>query len=138
MAGSFITRDQVTVDHLDWGDLGWVVNPATAAGADLTVLDVTIEAGTGHAFHRHPRQEEVIHVLSGTIEQWVEQDHRPLGPGDSVHVPADTVHASFVVAEATESAHLLVVLTPSVGEVGYEAVEVADQEPWASLGPDAA
>lgn len=133
MPGSFISTDDVTVDTLDWGDLGWVVNPSTAPDANLTVLDVTIQPGQGHDFHRHPRQEEVIHVLSGTIEQWVERDRRDLGPGDSVHVPTGTVHASFVAPDADGPAHLLVVLTPSVDDAGYEAVEVADEQPWSDL-----
>ncbi|NHA66483.1 cupin domain-containing protein [Phycicoccus flavus] len=133
MTGSFVRSADITRDTLDWGELGWVVTPATAPGSGLTVLDVTITPGQGHAFHRHPDQEEVITVLSGTIEQWVEQERTTLGPGESVHVPKDTVHASFVAADADGPAHLSVVLTPSVGESGYAADEVADTEPWASL-----
>ncbi len=133
MPGSFIPTDAVEVDDLAWGALGWVVDPTTAPDADLTVLDVTIQPGQGHGFHRHPRQEEVIHVLSGAIEQWIEQDHQVLGAGASAHVPVDTVHASFVADDADSPAHLLVVLTPSVTDEGYEAVEVADQAPWDTL-----
>ncbi len=132
MTGSFVTTDQVARDTLEWGGLGWVVTPVTAPGCGLTVLDVRIEPGRGHAFHRHPEQEEVITVLSGRIEQWVEQERRTLVAGEAVHVPRGTVHASFV-ADGDEAAHLLVVLTPSVGESGYAAEEVADTEPWASL-----
>ena len=32
--------------------------------------------GKCHDFHRHPGQEEVIYVLEGTIEQWLEQEKR--------------------------------------------------------------
>lgn len=133
MPGSYVTIADVSVDTLEWGDLGWVVNPVTAPGSNLTILDVVIQPGRGHDFHRHPRQEEVIHVLSGTIEQWLEDDHRPLGPGESVHIPVDTVHASFVADDADGPAHLLVVLTPSVTDVGYEAVDVADEAPYNDL-----
>lgn len=129
----FISDDDVQVDGLDWGHLGWVVTPTTAPDANLTVLDVTIEPGQGHDFHRHPRQEESIHVLSGQVEQWIESDRRVLGPGDAAHVPADTVHASFVADDATEPGRLLVMLTPSVTDQGYEAVDASDEEPWNSL-----
>ncbi|KRE60805.1 cupin domain-containing protein [Nostocoides sp. Soil756] len=133
MTGSFITAGDISRDTLPWGELGWVVTPTTAPGCGLTVLDVTITPGQGHAFHRHPEQEEVITVVSGTIEQWVEQERTVLHAGESVHVPKDTVHASFVAAAADGPARLSVVLTPSVGDSGYAADEVADQEPWASL-----
>lgn len=78
-------------------------------------------------------QDEVITVLSGRVEQWVETERRTLEVGDAVHVPAGTVHASFVAADAPGPVHLLVVLTPSTGESGYEAVDVAGEEPWSSL-----
>lgn len=130
---AFIHHDAITTDALDWGDLGWVVNPGTAPGANLTVLDVVIQPGKGHDFHRHPDQEEAITVLSGRIEQWVEQERTELGPGEAVHIPTGTVHASFVAADAPEPAHLLVTLTPSVGDAGYVAEDVADQAPWSTL-----
>lgn len=133
MTGSFVPADAIERDALDWGELGWVVTPTTAPGCGLTVLDVTIQPGRGHDFHRHPDQEEVITVLSGVIEQWVEREHRQLAAGESVHVSQGTVHASFVAEDAAGPAHLSVVLTPSVGESGYAAEEVASDEPWSSL-----
>ena len=54
-----------------------------------------------------------------------------LRPGDSVYIDADVVHASF--NDGDEDAHLQVILGPSVGEGGYELVDVAGEEPWASL-----
>jgi quercetin dioxygenase-like cupin family protein len=128
-----IHQDEVEVVDHDWGPRGWGVTPTTGPGSDLTVLDVTIRPGQGHDFHRHPRQEESIHVLSGEVEQWIEDEQRVLGPGDAAFVPTDTVHASFVAADAAEPAHLLVVLTPSVTDAGYEAVDASGEQPWASL-----
>ena len=55
--------------------------------------------GGGHNFHKHPNQEEVIYVVEGEIEQWVDQEKRRLGPGDSAFIPADMVHASFNVSD---------------------------------------
>lgn len=130
---TFIQISSISTDHLEWGDLGWVVNPVTAPNSNLTVLDVLIQPGKGHDFHRHPEQEEAITVLSGRIEQWVGQARTELGPGEAVHIPAGTVHASFVAADAAEPAHVLVSLTPSVGDLGYAAEDVAEQEPWVTL-----
>ena len=62
-------------------------------------MDVTISPGGGHAFHRHPDQEEIIWVREGRVEQWLEQDKRELGPGEAVHIPKDVVHASFTVGD---------------------------------------
>jgi quercetin dioxygenase-like cupin family protein len=95
-------------------------------------MDVTLEPGGGHDFHRHPDQEEVIIVKSGRITQYLERDSTTLGPEDSVFIDADRVHASF--NEGDEPAHLQVILAPSLREgTGYDLVDVSSEEPWGSL-----
>ena len=44
-------------------------------------MDVTLQPGAGHPFHRHPDQEEIIWVREGRIEQWLEDDKHALGRG---------------------------------------------------------
>ena len=55
-------------------------------------------SGEGHNFHKHPDQEEVIYVIEGSIEQWLEDKRQELNAGDSVFIPADVVHASFNIS----------------------------------------
>ncbi len=131
MSGKFVLSGDIEREQLDWGGLGWISRPSVTGAKQLTVMDVTLEPGHGHDFHKHPQQEEVIVVRSGRIEQWLERDSRELGPGEAVFIPADVVHASFNAGE--ETAELTVMLGPSVGEGGYESVEMAGEEPWSSL-----
>lgn len=131
MKGKFILSGDVEREQLDWGELGWISRPSMTGAGDITVIEVTLNPGKGHDFHKHPTQEEVIYVMSGEIEQWLEHDKQILKPGDSIFIDADVVHASFNVGEAT--AVLMVVLGPCDGEAGYIAVVVADQEPWNGL-----
>lgn len=130
----FVCVDDVEWEELDWGRLGWVIRPDNVPeSSNLCVLDVLVQPGQGHDFHRHPNQEEVILVRSGTVEQWVEQERKILTAGDVAFVPQDTVHATFVTPDATEGANLFVVLGPSHGVEGYEAVDASTEDPWASL-----
>ena len=92
-------------------------------------MDVGLEPGFGHDFHKHPEQDELITVLAGRIEQWIEQEKTILEVGDSVYLDKDVVHASFNVGDVP--ARLFVVLAPSIGDEGYELVDVASEEPWA-------
>lgn len=131
---TFIATKDIEWENLDWGDLGWVVRPANVPEASgLAVLDVILQPGNGHDFHKHPNQEEAIYVVDGEVEQWVKEEHRILSANEAVFVPKDTVHATFVAENAASPAHLLVVLSPSYSEAGYEAVDVATEEPWNSL-----
>lgn len=130
----FVCVDDVEWEELDWGDLGWVIRPANVPESGrLCALDVKIDPGKGHDFHTHPNQEEMIFLRSGTVEQWVREERRQLVAGDVAFIPIDTVHATFVDPDATEPARILVVLGPSHGPDGYEAVDVSTEEPWASL-----
>lgn len=131
MRGKFVTATDVDREQLDWGELGWICRPSKTGASEITVIEVTLKPGGGHDFHKHPDQEEVITVISGEIEQWLEKEKRNLGPGDSIFIDADIVHASF--NEGDVPAKLMVTLGPCVGEGGYEVVEVADQAPWKGL-----
>jgi quercetin dioxygenase-like cupin family protein len=127
----FVKKSDVEAEQFDWGVIGWRCVPATGA-KEIVVMDVTLEPGEGHDFHRHPGQEEMIIVKRGRITQYLERESTTLEPEDSVFIEADVVHASF--NEGEETAHLQVIIAPSLGEgTGYGLVEVADEEPWASL-----
>lgn len=129
---TFVPNDQIQEDRFEWGTVGWRLTPAANGSSQLVVMDVTLDPGGGHDFHRHPDQEEMIIVNEGRITQFLEGESMELGPGDSVFVPTGTVHASF--NDGDETARLTVVLGPTVNEeTGYDLEEVADQEPWASL-----
>jgi quercetin dioxygenase-like cupin family protein len=131
MAGTFMTRATLEQTHLDWGSTAYLSNPVTTGAAQLTVMEVILIPGKGHNFHKHPDQEEVICVIEGRIEQWLESKRQELGPGEAVFIPADMVHASFNIGDSP--AKLMVTLAPCVGESGYVAVDVADQAAWNSL-----
>jgi quercetin dioxygenase-like cupin family protein len=129
--GKFVLAKTAERDQLDWGEIGWMSRPPTTGAKNLAVLEVTLNPGHGHDFHKHPDQEEVIYVMEGEIEQWIEQDKQVLQPGDTVFIQANVVHASFT--QGDKPAKLLAILGPCVGEGGYEMVDVSDQAPWNSL-----
>jgi quercetin dioxygenase-like cupin family protein len=127
---TFVKQAGMTVDTVDWGTIGWRTRPANTGCKTFVVMDVELEPTFGHDFHKHPQQDELITVLAGTIEQWIEGEKTILEAGDSVYLDKDVVHASFNVGDVP--ARLLVVLAPSNGEEGYELVDVSSEEPWAS------
>jgi quercetin dioxygenase-like cupin family protein len=133
MGGKFVLARETGEEALDWGRLRWLSNPPATDARQLTVIDVTLAPGKGHDFHKHPDQEEVIYVVAGEIEQWVDQQKRTLGPGDCAFIPADMVHASFNVGAG--DAKIVAILGPCVGEIGYELVDVAGEAPWNGLRP---
>jgi quercetin dioxygenase-like cupin family protein len=128
---SFVKQPDVRQETFDWGTIGWRLTPDKGS-KHLVIMDVTLEPGEGHDFHKHPGQEEMIIVKEGEITQYVERESTSLGAGDSVFLDEGVVHASF--NDGAKTAHLQVVIGPSLGgETGYGLEDVSGEEPWASL-----
>ena len=88
------SSEEMEVEELPWGPHEWLCRPGLTDARDLLLVRVRMPPGTGHAFHRHPAMEEIIYVISGRAEQWVEHESRLLGPGDTAHIPKDVVHGT--------------------------------------------
>ena len=126
----FVMAGDVPVESYEWGDAGMSCAPPGTGCESFVVMDVRLDPGFFHAFHKHPGQDEMITVVSGKVTQYLEGESTVLGPGDSVYIDEDVVHGSY--NDFDEPAQLAVVLAPAVGDGGYVAVDVSSEEPWAS------
>ena len=121
----------VPVESYEWGDAGMRCAPPGTGCQSFVVMDVRLDPGFFHAFHKHPDQDEMITIVAGKVTQYLEGESTVLGPGDSVYIDKDVVHGSY--NDFDEPAQLAVVLAPAVTDGGYVAVDVSAEEPWASL-----
>ncbi len=131
MSGKFVPGAAAPREEFDWGTFSWISRPAATGAEQLVVTSVDILPGKGHNFHTHPDQEEVLYVVDGTCEQWLEEEKRVLGPGDAIFIPKNTVHASF--NNTDKNLRALAILSPAVGADGYELVDVSGEAPWNAL-----
>lgn len=129
MQGMFRTWETIDVEG-DGGMIRWISHPASTGAATLVVLHATLRPGEAHPFHVHPDQEEVVHVLSGRVEKWIDREKRILGPGDSAFMPAGVVHGIY--NDGGEAARLLAIFGPGVGD-GFEVLDMSDKPPWSGL-----
>ncbi len=56
-----------------WGKHWWLSEPPLTGTKLLTLVRVTMRPGTGHSFHYHPTREEIIYIVDGVAEQWVDR-----------------------------------------------------------------
>ena len=108
----------------------WYCKPGMVRDTNLMFVRAHLLPGEAHKFHHHPQMEEILYVLSGSAEQWVEREKRVLRPGDSVYLPPGIVHGTYNIGEQTLD--FLAILTPAKS-AGPMTVEVSEQEPWKSL-----
>jgi quercetin dioxygenase-like cupin family protein len=126
----FIQSKDAQVEQLPWGPHEWLCRPGLTDAEKLLLVRVTMPPGKAHKFHRHPAMEEIIYVVDGQAEQWVDREKRLLGPGDSAHIPIDVVHGTYNAGSG--NLVFLAILSPARFE-GPALVDVSGDQPWASL-----
>jgi quercetin dioxygenase-like cupin family protein len=73
-----------------------LVRTAAETNGELLEMEATYEPGSVEPLeHYHPRQDERFDVLAGTIEATVGGERQTLTAGDTLDVPAGTVHAMW-------------------------------------------
>lgn len=131
--GQFFTKEKTEVETLERGIHHWFSRPDLTESEDLIVVRVDVEPGGGHPFHIHPTMDEVIYILSGQAEQWLEKEVETLGSGEAVYIPKKMVHATYNNSE--EPLSFLAILSPAADLEG-SMVYVNEEEPWKSLKKD--
>jgi len=127
---SFVTSNTARIQHAPWGKHWWLSEPALTGAADLALVRVTMPAGTGHQFHRHPELEEIIYVVEGVAEQWVDREKRRLKAGEMAFIPKDVVHATHNPTKRPMT--FLAILSPAASR-GPALIDCFNEEPWRSL-----
>jgi quercetin dioxygenase-like cupin family protein len=126
----FVTSSEMQVEASPWGPHEWLSRPGLTNAEELLLVRVVMPAGRAHQFHRHPAMEEIIYILSGTAEQWVDRERRTLGAGEIAHIPRDVVHGTYNAGDDTLV--FLAILSPAIFD-GPALIDVHTDEPWCSL-----
>lgn len=126
----FVTGTETQVEPSPWGPHEWLSRPGLTDAEELLLVRVLMPAGRAHQFHRHPAMEEIIYVVSGTAEQWVDREKRILRAGDSAHIPRNVVHGTYNAG--ADTLVFLAILSPAKSD-GPPLVDVHTEQPWASL-----
>ncbi len=92
-----------------------------ARNGGLGVFEMKVPAGA-HVPppHSHTDNEECVYVLEGTLRYSVDAETRDLKPGEWMSTPRGAVH--HFSNQAAETARVLVILTPDIGEEYFREV----------------
>ncbi len=126
----FMQAADVKKEQDPWATVEWLSNKELVGAEELLMVRATITAGRSHPFHTHPTREEIIYVVSGQAEQWVEDEYRILKAGEMALIPRGTVHGTYNPFD--EDVTFLAILSPLNGG-DPNIVDVSEEEPWSSL-----
>jgi len=118
-----------------WTNNEWLCRPDVVAADKLLLVRANMDPGRCHPFHFHPHREEIIYVIYGRAEQWVDKDHRILRAGEMAHIPPGTIQATYNPHQ--EPLVFLAILSPAKLPAAKandpDPADVSTQEPWASI-----
>lgn len=126
----FVTAKTSEIELAPWGKHWWLSKPELTDTRLLTLVRVTMRPGAGHQFHYHPAREEIIYIVDGVAEQWVDREKRMLKAGECAFIPEKVVHA--IHNRSKKPMTFLAILSPSEAP-GPFLVDCYDDEPWRSL-----
>tara|TARA_R110000765_G_scaffold65070_1_gene126417 strand:- start:297 stop:707 length:411 start_codon:yes stop_codon:yes gene_type:complete len=113
-------------------DHHWHYHPKIIKQADSYMVKVVMPEGGGHNFHVHPEMHEILYVLKGTAEQWIEDEMQLLEAGDSVYIGANVAHGTFNAGQG--ELEFLAILSPPEGW-GAGTVDVSENTPYSGYRP---
>lgn len=131
-AWRIVKFSEAEVEELPGKTHFWQCKPGMVQDTNLMFVRAQLPPGEAHKFHYHPQMEEILYILSGTAEQWIEDKKRIMVPGDSIYLPAGLIHGTY--NKGTEVLDFLAILSPAK-EANPATIEVSSQEPWCSLKP---
>ena len=126
----FVTSERAEVETASWGKHWWLSKPGLTATEQLILVRVTMPPGAGHQFHYHPAREEIIYVVDGVAEQWVDREKRRLKAGEIAFIPAKVVHA--IHNASRKPLTFLAILSPAEAP-GPFLIDCYEDEPWRTL-----
>ncbi|PWB66857.1 MAG: cupin domain-containing protein [Bradyrhizobiaceae bacterium] len=113
-----------TARTVTWMDTVYTINvDRYQSGGIVGVFESIVPARGGPPVHVHHNEDEVIHVIEGGYEFWLDGDTIPVAAGASIFLPRGVPHTFRVTS--TSSGRNLTILTPGGMEEFF--VEAAAQ-----------
>lgn len=107
------------VEEMDWGRLIWMVSGRQGNSSTMTVGRCYLDPGRANPRHYHPNCDEVLHVLTGTIEHTLGDEMVVMQPGDTISIPRGVMHGAHNIG--TEQAIFVITFsTPDRQTVGED------------------
>jgi quercetin dioxygenase-like cupin family protein len=126
----FVTSKLARITYAPWGRHAWLSDPELTGTGSLLVVRVHMPPGRGHQFHAHPEQDEIIYVVDGVADQWVDREKRRLRSGEVAYIPKGVVHATHNPTKRPLT--FLAVLSPA-SSTGPAVVDHFNDSPWRDL-----
>jgi mannose-6-phosphate isomerase-like protein (cupin superfamily) len=81
---SYITKDGSEIRE--------IIHPDKVKGARLSLAEATVLPGLKTELHKHPKSQEIYHIIQGTALMKLGEESFEITPGDSVFIAPGIEH----------------------------------------------
>ena len=78
--------------EIPWGFMQWLCSGSQFADAQQTFGYVEIYSGQKNPRHLHPNSDEVLYLLEGELDHWIDDAVFHLTRGMAIHIPQGAQH----------------------------------------------
>ncbi|MCW4115525.1 cupin domain-containing protein [Aurantimonas sp. MSK8Z-1] len=104
-------RPIATTRKVRWNGTDYTITlPNAETGGAIGMFEARVPSGDGPPVHVHRNEDEVIHVIEGEYEFWLDGQTFEAGAGASVFLPRGVPHSFRVVGR--EAGRTVTVCTP--------------------------
>jgi quercetin dioxygenase-like cupin family protein len=115
-----ISNSAAPRENYPWGEIRWPASRAACGARELTLGVTNVATGASNPVHRHPNCEEVLVVLRGEIEHFIEGTPRVrMKAGETIVIPRNLRHQARNVGAS--EAELLVAFSSAERETVIDA-----------------
>ena len=87
-----VSLNEGILEKFPWGEIRWIWNSKIDGDAEQTLGHVIIYPGKKNTFHAHPNCEELLYVLEGECDHWVDDEVYHLKKGMLIFIPEGADH----------------------------------------------
>jgi len=89
----------VEVQEFPWGWIRWTMNGQIDNHSNMTFGVVYIKPHQTNPLHRHPKADEILHVVEGSCEHRMGDQWVKMQAGDTIRIPHGVVHNARTLDE---------------------------------------
>lgn len=91
---------EVEVQQYPWGWIRWTMNGQIDEHSNMTFGVVHIKPHQTNPLHRHPKADEILHVVEGSCEHRMGDKWVKMQAGDTIRIPHGVPHNARTLDEA--------------------------------------
>lgn len=102
----------------DWGSFMWLASQEIGNSQELSIGKVIIKSRKSNPRHSHPNCEEVLYLMSGSLEHTIADEKISVLPGDVLTIPPGVFHNVTNIGDG--DAHMIVAYSEGKREFELE------------------